>query len=388
MLHECVSLRQCTKLDEKTLTGSHVVHARAFGYTCRKLRPSNFREFLCTCKRIQSAARGMLLMRVQSRRFRPKDNDMVSPKITKAASLRRQLPRPISLGLCLTLLSIGTVSEAAPDATAASSNNGEPEPSKDQCVDWHKQSQLAQSEMKLVEARELARRCAAPTCPGLVVNDCDRWINDLDQRLPSVVFEVRVDGEPDTSATVTTDGKRVEEWTRGEALRLDPGEHQFRVELGDYQPIVRKVLLSEGMRFRVITIDFKSSSLKQAASVETVVPKPPSEPASGARRFHPAFFPLLGGGAAGIVSFGIFSLVGKSKQHSLEQSCKPNCAESDLKSMKTSYLIGDISLGLGLASLAAAGVFYFRADKQNTPSTTIGFVRLPGGGAAAATYRF
>ena len=287
------------------------------------------------------------------------------------------------------MLSFGTVSRAASDATAPSNNgSSEPEPNKDQCVDWHKQSQLAQSEMRLVEARELARRCAAPTCPGLVVNDCDRWINDLDQRLPSVVFEVRVDGEPDTTATVTTDGKRVEEWTRGEALRLDPGEHQFRVELGDYQPIVRKVLLSEGMRFRVITIDFKSSSLKQAASVETRVPKPPSEPASGARRFHPAFFPLLGGGAAGIVSFGIFSLVGKSKQHTLEQSCKPDCTESDLKSMKTSYLIGDISLGLGLASLAAAGVFYFRADTKKTPSTTIGFVRLPGGGAGAATYRF
>jgi hypothetical protein len=99
------------------------------------------------------------------------------------------------------------------------------------------------------------------------------------------------------------------------------------------------------------------------------------------------FYPLLGVGAAGIVSFGVFALVGKSKQHELESTCKPNCTEDALSSMKTSFLVGDISLGVGLASLAAAGVFYFGARSKPAP-TSIGFWRLPGGAAAAATYKF
>ena len=231
--------------------------------------------------------------------------------------------------------------------------------------------------------------CTALTCPGLIINDCAQWLNDLEQRLPSVVFEVRVDGEPDMTATVTADGKRVEEWTRGEALRLDPGEHQFRVEAGKYEPIVRKVLLAEGMRFRVITVDFKSSSLPKPLSVPPSASTPPNEPrrSPGARHLPTAFYPLLGVGAVGVVSFGVFSLIGKSKQHDLESTCKPNCTDSALKPMKTSFLIGDISLGVGVASLVAAGVFYLRADAKSAP-TTIGLVRLPGGGAATATYRF
>jgi hypothetical protein len=55
--------------------------------------------------------------------------------------------------------------------------------------------------------------------------------------------------------------------------------------------------------------------------------------------------------------------------------------------MKTSYLVGDISLGIGLASLIAAGVFYFEAGGKHAPAT-IALAPLPGGGAASAAYRF
>jgi hypothetical protein len=55
--------------------------------------------------------------------------------------------------------------------------------------------------------------------------------------------------------------------------------------------------------------------------------------------------------------------------------------------MKTSYLIGDISLGIGIASLIAAGVFYFEAQVKTTPAT-IALTPLPGGGAASAAVRF
>ena len=314
---------------------------------------------------------------------------MANALTARAAAHGHRLRKPALLVTGFAALMLAAEAQAASDASpeTASSDSG-PAPSKEQCVAWHKQAQLAESQMKLVEARDDAQHCAAPTCPGLIISDCAQWLKDFDQRLPSVVFEVKVDGDPDTTATVSADGKPVGEWTRGEALRLDPGEHQFRIELGEYAPVVRKVLLAEGMRFRVISVEFKSSSLHKTAAAPST-PKAPLQvdETSGKRQLSPLFYPLVGVGAAGVVSFGVFSLVGKSKQHELENTCKPNCEQSALSSMKTSYLIGDISLGLGLASLATAGVLYFGAGSKPVPSS-IGFVRLPGGGAAAATYTF
>jgi hypothetical protein len=263
-------------------------------------------------------------------------------------------------------------------------------------VESHRLAQQAQNEDKLVHARELARTCTALACPGLIISDCARWLNDLEQRIPSVVFEVRVDGEPNLTAAILADGQPVQEWTRGEAMRLDPGEHQFRFELGNFPPLTQKVLLAEGMRYRVVTADFKS---EKPAGVQTAPPAAgatsptsPSQPIAPAARPTPFIvYPLLGLGAAGVGSFAVFALLGKSKQNDLENptsGCKPNCTDSDLKPMKTSYLIGDISLGVGIASLAAASIIYLGRPQEKPPSANVGFIPLPGGGAASASYSF
>jgi len=319
------------------------------------------------------------------------DKDMANPPTSRTAPKSRLAA---VLSLSVATLATGAKAQANSDSAStepspadASSSETGPEPTKEQCIDWHRLSQLAQNDAKLLEARGLAQRCTALTCPGLIVNDCARWINDLDQRLPSVVFEVRVDGEPDLTATVTSDGKSVDEWTRGESLRLDPGEHEFHFELGKYPPITRKVLLAEGMRFRVISVEFKSSDLPGASALPAPTPTPSDSDALGQRRLPKLFYPLVGVGAGGITGFVVFALIGKSKQSNLEDTCKPNCTDSDLGSMKTAYLIGDISLGIGVASLVTAGILYFGAERKAT-TTTVGVSRLPGGGVATATYRF
>ena len=313
------------------------------------------------------------------------DRDMVYAPISKIASKFRQ---GVVLSSSFALLTSVAVAQATPDSpspvpaeAAASAESG---PSKEQCIESHRQAQLAQNEGKLVPAREFARTCTALACPGLIISDCARWLSDLDQRIPSVVFEVRVDGEPNTTASVTVDGKPVNEWTRGQSLRLDPGDHEFRFELDEYPPIVRKLLLSEGMRYRVISIEFKSPSA-QGSSAGTPAKQP--EPAPSARHIPVVVYPLLGGGALGLGGFTLFGLIARSKQHDLENSCRPNCTSGDLKSMKTSYLIGDISLGLGVASLVAAGLFYFEAGGKSAPAT-VGLSPLPGGAAASAAVRF
>lgn len=260
-------------------------------------------------------------------------------------------------------------------------------------MESHRLAQQAQNEGKLVHARELARTCTALACPGLIISDCARWLNDLDQRIPSVVFEVRVNGEPNLTANVLADGVRVAEWTRGEAFRVDPGEHEFRFELGDFAPITQKVLLAEGMRYRVVTVEFKTEGAAPApSSVQPTTPMAatgaPAEPVRASRPVPVIVYPLLGLGAVGAGGFTLFALMGKSKQSDLENTCKPNCTDSDLKPMKTSYLIADISLGVGVASLVAAGIFYIGRPQEKPPSAQVGFAPVRGGGAASFSYSF
>ena len=305
-----------------------------------------------------------------------------------------------ALGLSFVLFASSSVAQPSPNSTTSppsadspvqAKGDQAPAPTKEQCVESHRQAQQAQNEEKLVHARELARTCTALSCPGLIVSDCARWLNDIEQRIPSVVFEVRLDGKPNLSATVTADGKRVEEWTRGESLRVDPGEHQFRFELGDLPPVVQNLLLAEGMRYRIVSAEFTSETRPAATPASPITDLPPDSPANpstpSSGRVPVLVYPLLGLGVVGAGGFAVFGMLGKSKQSDLENTCKPNCTDANLRPMKTSYLIGDISLGVGVASLITAGILYV-AHPEKPPSASVGLTPLPGGGAASAWYRF
>jgi hypothetical protein len=195
---------------------------------------------------------------------------------------------------------------------------------------------------------------------------------------------------------IIADGRRVQEWTRGESLRLDPGDHQFRFELGQHQPIIQNLMLAEGMRYRIVSADFKTSNQPGATgagptgpsglSATPVAPVAPA-PTQKERPVPSVVYPLLGLGAAGVVGFTVFGLVGNSKHSDLESTCKPNCTDSDLQPMKTSYLVADVSLGIGVASLIATAAIYFSRPEREVPAT-VGIAPLPGGGAAFAAYRF
>jgi hypothetical protein len=277
------------------------------------------------------------------------------------------------------------------NAAAATTKPEQLPPTKEECLDSHRNTQVAQTQGKLIYAREMAHRCTSLACPGPVISDCARWLNDLDQRIPSVVFEVQVDGQTNRTAMITADGNRVDAWTRGESLRLDPGDHEFRFELPPYQPIVRSVLLGEGIHFRIVQVEFKSQGLPAplaAASPVAAIPSAPAPRSIPTERPTPVIvYPFLAGGALGLASFATFAAMGKVKQNDLEQHCVPYCTENDLRPMKSLYLIGDISLGAGVASLITAGALYFA--RPNKPMVaTIGAAPLPGGASTVVTYRF
>lgn len=262
---------------------------------------------------------------------------------------------------------------ASPQTLGPSAPPAEP-PSKQQCLDAHVECQNLQNTGDLVAAREQAKTCTDATCPGMVIGDCARWLADLEQRTPSVVFEVRVNGVPNWDATVLVDGQPTSEWIRGEALRLNPGQHSIDVTLPPHSPRRETLVLAVGMRYRLVSIDFKAERAAQGASttVEALPAAPRPTPAAPApaplvlteRPVPFLVYPLLGVGALGLGGFIGFTLAGQAEQRRAEDVCAPFCSERELRTLRRHYLIGNTSLGIGAAAVVGAGILYLARPER------------------------
>jgi hypothetical protein len=242
---------------------------------------------------------------------------------------------------------------------------------KQQCISAHADSQKLRSDSKLQEAREKLLVCSRPECPGAVRADCGKWLSEVQEEMPSVVVVATdANGNDVADVKVSADGKVVAPELTGQPVFLDPGAHDLRFERQGYSPVERKLVIRVGERNRRVEVSF-TPTLAGADSSGTG-DQPGTGPSSGPTEDKgtssgggvPTMTWILGGvGVVGLGSFGFFALNGKSKENDLEK-CKPNCAHSDVQSAKTSYLIGDISLGVGVAALAGAAYFYFSAPKK------------------------
>ena len=247
-------------------------------------------------------------------------------------------------------------------AGAQSSDPATPAPpDRAACVTAHTNAQEFKRSGKLIEAESELKICASAGCPGAIISDCGQWISDLEQTTPSLIFEVRVDGKQITDFDAQVDGVRVGDHTK--AHRVNPGRHVVHVQVPNFEPKEETVALPEGQRMRLVAFSFDSPTAEPAQAPVALAPPP----APIMERPTPVLvYPLLGVGVAGLGSFGVFSILGKSKESELETDCAPACTDNDLKSMKTYYLVGDISAGVGAAALIGAGIVYLARPSKPT----------------------
>jgi hypothetical protein len=253
------------------------------------------------------------------------------------------------------LLSTGAIAAdptpAKPKAAeAAASEPGQP--SRAQCLDAHHNAQELKQGGKLLEAQEHLAICSSGSCPGVVITDCGNWLTELEQSTPSMVFELRLDGKEAAQARVYVDDKPVVDRTH--AVKVNPGRHAVRVELPPFEPHEEDVVLPEGQRMRLISVQFTSKP-KEAAPAPVAAPPPPKQVV---RPTPVAVYPLAVLGLAGVGSFGAFAYLGKSEQTKLEDGCAPRCSEGELSKMKRWYAIADVSAGVGAAALLTAAIVY------------------------------
>jgi hypothetical protein len=262
---------------------------------------------------------------------------------------------------------------------------------KNRCIAASEQGQQLRDAGKYKDARDAFTKCARDACPTIVRRDCTRWLVDLTQLWPSVVFGAKdASGNDRTDVTVSADSVPLVSTLDGKPVPIEPGEHVFRFEAAGLPAVERDVLVRAGEKSRLVVAQF-------AAPPASATPPPATPGATPA----PADAPIPTGvwvfGGLALVAFGaeaFFGISGLNDRSSLESSpCAKTatCNPDDVTSIRTKFTVADIALGVGVVSAALSAYLYlsrgWAASKPESTSSHLDLVPTPAGRGAAATWR-
>jgi hypothetical protein len=245
------------------------------------------------------------------------------------------------------------------------------------CAQAYESAQEEKATGRLKAAIEHLKSCIDPNCAKFIREDCVRWMDQTEGALPTVVFSVREDGDDLTSVEILCDHKPLTGTLDGKAIPVDPGLRDFSFTVPGLAPMSRQVLIREGERNRIINVEFSRPNVPTSSPAAGATTMLPAEPAL---RPRPRTLPyaLAGVGALGAAGFTVFALLGHSQQGELERTCSPFCQSSQVDSVKTKYLLADLSLGVGLVSLGVATYIFVKNHGANAtnaaPATSVSFI--------------
>jgi len=261
---------------------------------------------------------------------------------------------------------------------------------KNRCIAASEQGQQLRDSGKYKAARDAFTKCARDACPTIVRRDCTRWLADLTQLWPSVVFGAKdPSGSDRTDVTVSADGSPLASTLDGKPVQIEPGEHVFRFETQGFPPVERDLLVRAGEKSRLVVAQFGNPPPTPTAAA----PTPGAKPASTEAPIPTGVWVFGGLALAAFGTEAYFGISGLSDRSSLESSpCAKTatCNPADVTSVRTKFTVADIALGVGLVSAALSAYLYFSRDSAAKPESTSSHLDLaptPGGRGAAATWR-
>jgi len=222
------------------------------------------------------------------------------------------------------------------------------------CVAQNNDGVQKRDEHQLLAARTAYRACVAEReCPELVRAECDAALAEMKTAIPTLLVAVLDAQHHDLAgATLTLDGKPVP--LDGSALEVDPGAHELVAQSGELSAHLQVIAIESDLNRRVEIVLAQPHA--DPPPVHTLPPRVES------RSLVPAY--VLGGVAVvGAASFSYFALSGHAEMGPLDR-CKPYCNPDDVRSVRTKYLLADISLGVSLLALAGAGYWLLAEPKE------------------------
>ncbi len=240
------------------------------------------------------------------------------------------------LGLCLAAVLVAPASARADDTT---------------CIDAHVEAQRLQKSGKARAAREMLVECAKPTCPTMLVSECTTMLVEVEKSIPTIVLSAKAGPSDVGDVEVRVGEALLAPRLDGKAIELDPGEHTFVFRRGKDEQRVTVIVL-EGDKNRPISVTFPDKTKPDPG---------PEEPGAGGERvISPGFWISGSVGLAGLVLFAGLGGAGLAKKSGLDdRACSPFCPSNEVDEVRGLFLGADISLGIGLAGLAVAPIFYF-----------------------------
>jgi hypothetical protein len=269
--------------------------------------------------------------------------------MTNAVHRMNALPK-LSLCAAVALFSFGRVARAETPPTR-------------ECIDAHANGQVLRGQGRLLQAKSEFLSCAVESCPQVIRDDCTKFGAEVEASLPSVVVVAQSSaGEDIPSANVTIDGRAPTLPVDGRAIFVDPGTHVFNLTTpaGDKASVT--TVIREAEKYRRVVVRVAG----QAQPSEKASPQPQKPGVS------PLVYVFGGTALLGAGAFTYFALDGRHRENQLDD-CAPDCARSDVKAMRRSYLAADVSLGVAVASLGLGTYFLLRgrASEPTQPSTAL-----------------
>jgi hypothetical protein len=254
------------------------------------------------------------------------------------------------------------------------------------CLEGADDGQRLRDQGKYRQARGAFLACARDACPGPVRSKCLTWLQQVEDATPTLVVVVRdSNGNDLNQASVAIDGERVLERLDGKPLAVDPGNHRIEIDVGG-RVRSRNVLLVAAEKNRVIAFELPAT----AADPESR----PVPARDGPAAIDPGSTPwlaiaLTGVGLLGIGSFAYFGLTARSDLNALQDApCAKTrtCSQSEVDSVRTRYLVADLSFGVGVVSLGIATWLF--ATHESSPGPRVGASFGPSVAALSLDTRF
>jgi hypothetical protein len=269
-----------------------------------------------------------------------------------------------------------------------------PPPTKLECNDAHTQAQPLRRAGQLRAARQQLRTCASQSCPAILRDECVQWLDEVGRAIPTLVLEAKdQDGNDRSDVRVTLDGQVVAQHLDGNAIEIDPGEHDLVFEAAGGVALTRHVVIGIGEKDRHerATLEVQRAVVPPPPPAPVEVPPPVATPAPPPPpRVEPRPPPpstesgslglcLLGFGTAsvGLVVGTIAGLVSFAQVSTIKGQCNGNsCPRSQASNGSSAATMGNVANVAFAAAGAGVLLGVFTIPHTSSSSAGAGAVRL------------
>jgi hypothetical protein len=214
-----------------------------------------------------------------------------------------------------------------------------------ECIQAHAKAQELEGTGRLFEALGEFETCSSSSCPKLIQKDCKVLRKTVEEAISTLdVVVVEPSGRPPVDYRIELEDREVAPTTLYQNLPVDPGLRHLKVRAPE-RPATQ------------VSIVVRPKEKHQ----RVIIQLPPVEPLASEMR--KASYVLAGIGGLGILSFTGFAISGYLDEDELKGRPRTVSRRSDYQladTMRTKYLIADVSLGISLVSLGAATYLWLK----------------------------